>query len=625
MLTRGASLDGRWWGRTPRSGRVCCNSPFPEWYQCYLQVFFPFLRVLPVVPNDLCVGYPWCTPDELQRNGKVVTITRWKAMAAIWHIPRMKRAVFSISNVLFDVLFVLVFLDRLCGPLDGTRGWLFWLLVVWTFAHLVQEVLQAWIDFREWRKNVYNKFDVFGYILLLIAFFLRYQLSTAGQEPGHYVAEDLASWFNQQSGGRIRPVLHSTGRASEENFRNVWVNVEGSSSKDLHGNDIGECPWSWELEFLRPVLALTAIVLMASLLDLLSMSPKIGVLMVCTGKMLKQDLLVWFSFVMVAVMLGSAFTMNFLAPNYQLEAGTGAFKPFGGLSWGPTEWDVSAGGPFFATFWGLFGFYEPGELASATGSSFFAPVFMWVYMMILAVVFINLLIAMFNQTYNDTYEQAIEEYKMNRVHAVRTYTMLYPVPPPLNLIAIVWDMLRLLWSKLCRCGDKNRVEPEHVDNTMRSTSSLRESPSGRQSARQSEDSPSRAPLRKKPRKSASFATAEVKEEDPAPMAAANNSPRSALSKKGADQQQPTERLHRELERQATRMRLMRHDSTLNRGSYALFNQEEAELEEDGARHFWRDLPRSRLVPPPPTRSPRSPRSPLDLPAGCSTSRGRHTL
>ena len=250
---------------------------------------------------------------------------------------------------------------------------------------------------------------------------------------------------------------------------------------------------------------------------------------------------------------------------------------------------------------------------------------MWVYMMILAVVFINLLIAMFNQTYNDTYEQAIEEYKMNRVHAVRTYTMLYPVPPPLNLIAIVWDMLSLLWSKLCRCGDKNRVEPEHVDNTMRSTSSLRESPSGRQSARQSEDSPSRAPLRKKPRKSASFATAEVKEEDPAPMAAANNSTRSALSKKGADQQQPTERLHRELERQATRMRLMRHDSTLNRGSYALFNQEEAELEEDGARHFWRDLPRSRLVPPPPPRSPRSPRSPLDLPAGCSTSRGRHTL
>ena len=75
VLTRGATLDGRWWGRTPRSGRVCCKSPFPGDFLCYLQVFLFFLRVLPVVPNDLCVGYPWCTPDELQRNGKVVTVS----------------------------------------------------------------------------------------------------------------------------------------------------------------------------------------------------------------------------------------------------------------------------------------------------------------------------------------------------------------------------------------------------------------------------------------------------------------------------------------------------------------------------------------------------------------------
>ena len=212
------------------------------------------------------------------------------------------------------------------------------------------------------------------------------------------------------------PQLHSSARAQEENSRYVWL----STSLDNDGFD-GECPWSIELECLRVVLGMVAPLLMLRFTEFLTMRANIGVLMVCTMRMLWMDLVPWLTFVMVAVMVGSSLSISFLAPAYQLEAGNGPMKPFGGLSWGPTELDISPGGPFWASFWGLFGFYEPGEISTSTGASFFAPLVLWFYMMLVAVVFINLLIAMFNQTYNDTYDNADEEWKMRRVDKVYSF------------------------------------------------------------------------------------------------------------------------------------------------------------------------------------------------------------
>ena len=51
---------------------------------------------------------------------------------------------------------------------------------------------------------------------------LRYVLVS----PRPAVAEDFASHINYLSGGRIRPLLHSSGRAEEENFRVVWLHDE---------------------------------------------------------------------------------------------------------------------------------------------------------------------------------------------------------------------------------------------------------------------------------------------------------------------------------------------------------------------------------------------------------------
>ena len=559
-----AILDEMWWGRSPRSGRVCLQQPFPGAWRVYAQVFLPFVRILPLVPNDLCVGYPWHTKEQqIGTKESMVTVKWTKAMSAIWHIPRVKRAVVNVSTFLFTVLFVFVFLDRLCGPLDGERAVCFWLLVFWNVSLTVQEILQASLHFREWYQSTYNLFDVAISLLLFTACGLRYALIS----PQPTIAEDLASHLNFLAGGRLRPILHSSGRSEADNFRAVWISPAHADA------DMVECVWSWELECLRTVLGVAAPCLMWRMTEFLTMNSEVGVLMVCTQRMLQRDLRPWALFVGVAVMIGSAFSLNLLAPSYQLEAGAGAFKPFGWMDWGPTEMDLSAGGPFFLSFWGLFGFYEPAELSSATGSTFIAPVFLWGYMMIIAVLFINLLIAMFNQTYTDVHDYADEEWKMSRVDKVNAFMRLYPVPPPLNLFFLTFDLSGRIVEKLCDfmqcCRRSAEVAPD-----LQKTESV---PITRGLSSSRGDN-----LDAQPKMQAK------KESKPRRLSFADDCqrPEDAISPLKNKEIEPRNRLQQELMRQATRMRLMRGDSTLNKQSKALFTQREQERAEDAARHAY---------------------------------------
>ena len=86
-------LDEMWWGRSPRSGRVWLQKPWPSRFGVYAQVLLPFIRILRFVPNDLCVGYPWMTDKQLRGSGgeKRVHVEWWRAMLAIWHIPVVKK------------------------------------------------------------------------------------------------------------------------------------------------------------------------------------------------------------------------------------------------------------------------------------------------------------------------------------------------------------------------------------------------------------------------------------------------------------------------------------------------------------------------------------------------------
>ena len=110
-------LDEMWWGRSENSGRVCLQKPWPSSYQVYAQVFLPFIRILPVVPNDLSVGYPWMSDKELKQlkdksnqvSKKMATVKWWRAMLAIWHIPVVKKHLDDINYVVFLVLFTAEF------------------------------------------------------------------------------------------------------------------------------------------------------------------------------------------------------------------------------------------------------------------------------------------------------------------------------------------------------------------------------------------------------------------------------------------------------------------------------------------------------------------------------------
>lgn len=106
-----------------------------------------------------------------------------------------------------------------------------------------------------------------------------------------------------------------------------------------------------------------------------------------------SDLAKWLP-LMLTITMGAALCFNILAPNYHMAPAPGPFHLFPDLSL-----DLSVGGPFMATFWALFGFYDPPSLALGQGSTMVAPIFMWIYLMTSVILFVNLLIAMFSDSY----------------------------------------------------------------------------------------------------------------------------------------------------------------------------------------------------------------------------------
>lgn len=124
-----------------------------------------------------------------------------------------------------------------------------------------------------------------------------------------------------------------------------------------------------------------------------SSSHDLSQMQVCAEKMI-SDLAHWLP-LMITVTIGAALGFNILAPNYHLDPAPGPFNPIPSLSL-----DLATGGPFMATFWALFGFYDPPSLAMGQRTTMMAPIFMWLYLMIAVVLFINLLIAMFSDSYS---------------------------------------------------------------------------------------------------------------------------------------------------------------------------------------------------------------------------------
>ena len=311
---------------------------------------------------------------------------------------------------------------------------------------------------------------------------------------------------------------------------------------------------------------MVAPMLMLRFTESFTMRKDIGPLMVCTSNMLRNNLRPWFTFVIVFVMIGAALSLSFLAPAYQLEAGDGPFKPFGAWRAGPTELDISWGGPVWAIFWGLFGFYEPGEISSSTGAAYLAVLAMACYMMMVAVVFINLLIAMFNQTYDQTIDNAEEEWKMQRVDKVYSFMRLYPVPAPLNLITLVYDFINVVVRalyRLCSTKEPKPIKPTKKPIKPRSSSQLATATCEGRTSTATRSSSGR---------SCSFA------------ANLTDGSGSSLKPKGSEAE-PTSRLQSALVRRSTRVQLLMKDKDeADKAALALFSQAQAEAAEDTSRH-----------------------------------------
>lgn len=260
----------------------------------------------------------------------------------------------------FSLFSVYIFFRPLCGALEVS----YYAWAVWVLSHLVNECYQVRQNYVMWASNWYNYVDVFMIVLLIAACFLRWIISTHGdtyQGISGVSASSFLDWFNiVVYDGELRPSWWTT------DLPPYAAGVRGQVGVDASGT----CAWTIELELLRWLLGVSIVAMFSRFLEFFAFQKEIGVLMVCTSRMM-IDLLNWLP-LMLVITFGFAFGFNILAPNYQLEDATGPLfvLPFLTL-------DLSTGGPFMAPLWALFGFYEPGLLAASTGSALISPFFLW--------------------------------------------------------------------------------------------------------------------------------------------------------------------------------------------------------------------------------------------------------
>ena len=118
------------------------------------------------------------------------------------------------------------------------------------------------------------------------------------------------------------------------------------------------CEWSVEIELMRTFAGFLIFTSTYRMLEVPTFDNKTGVLLVCVINMF-YDLINWGVLMLLIIAPGFGLVMHMLAPEYRLEGSPGAWRPF--LGWFNLDLDISSSGPFWMTFWGLLGFFEPGQ------------------------------------------------------------------------------------------------------------------------------------------------------------------------------------------------------------------------------------------------------------------------
>ena len=307
--------------------------------------------------------------------------TRWRMC---W-IPAVKFYVHFVAQLCFTffTLVVTVFLDVGYGPIHPAQHvWFVWLLTL-----ILQEVLEVIDDrFEEWLHKGFNgKLDAALLSMLTLVYVFRLSLadcdSVACLEEGHQ-------------------------------------------------------------QVMRTMLAFCWLMMAARPLEVLSIHPRIGKLVVIIRKMIFE----FFIFLAPMACLTAGFMISFaiLVPNYRLYEDapyTSTWTKKSASNTGP--W---FGGPAAIPIWGLFGYFEPENISFSTHAVVLMPaLFLVMYELFAVVLMLNLLIALFNDVYESMRDQWEGTASIILPTIIRDYSRTYPFPAPFNLLGRFWDFLVFLY------------------------------------------------------------------------------------------------------------------------------------------------------------------------------------
>ena len=427
-------IDELWYGRSPNSGHLMVNGDqlprrsLLSMLRIVLQALLPFVSsrfLLPIAENT---GFDKRAAPLSASLQHVPLLGR---ILGVYQIPVIKRSLAAISRAALLLIFSYMALLEPCGDLSLVH----YIIAVWVVSLAGEEMHQAVTNFELYRANRYmNVLDLLLIALMFAAAGIR--LLTVNQQTP--TAVDLIDYINQRTDPPF--MVRETPTFGIAN---------------LQGAPIG-CGWTIEIELLRTAMGVVSVVMCVRMLETFALHEETGVLIITVGEMLSR-MLAWLPPVFLLA-LGSAVAMNVLAPQYTTEHSPGPLRlPIDGFLG-----DFSAGGPFFAPFWAIYGYFDAGSIALGEGTALIAPAFMWLYLLFSLVILVNLLIAIFNDAYTRVQSEKVQLWKMARVQIVHTHMQALALPPPFNLPLLLIAALRNAQSNLYAAiaGDDDDYVPQ---------------------------------------------------------------------------------------------------------------------------------------------------------------------
>ena len=314
---------------------------------------------------------------------------RVECFLQMWHIPVVKFYAFFLANIAFScfTFYVSFFADELFGPLRAVHYlWFGWMLTM-----VGQEVDQALTDMRGARSVL--------------------KIARAGLQRG----------FNGRLDTLILAMLLPIS----------WLRLS------LATCEWEECMLDPTHQVMRSLLATCWLLITLRPLEVLSVHPRIGKLIVIVYKM-GQEFAVFLA-PLLCMIVGFMLAFSVLVPNYRLY--TDAAHPTA------TDFAPWLGGPYSIPLWGLFGYFEPELVEDSPYAVVGVPaMFMVLYELVAVVLMLNLLIALFNDVYVAYQIEWEGHAAIIFPTIINEYSRLYPIPAPFNVVGRSWDLLAHLLS-----------------------------------------------------------------------------------------------------------------------------------------------------------------------------------